>query len=555
MKRHTLILFILCNVLQSYASGIDSLFNMLDETLKHGAQYVERKQQTIDVARKKKELAHSLVEQYQINYELANLYLGFQYDSAYAYSRQCITIANTLTEVDLQQKATIHYANVLSSAGLFMEAEKALDSIGNITPDLSFLYHSSRERLYANLCDYHGTSGFVDAYSRRLAEEHQTAFRLLQPNVPLYYLYSFRNFESSGQWNKALEMAAKYASLTESGSQPHAVALGCIAEAYRHLHNTEKRKEYLILSAISDITSATKENVSMLQLAILLFDEGKVEQAHRYIKIALEDANFYNARFRNLQISRTLPIIEQAYQQTAATYKRTLLLCLACITLLCLFLAFVAVKLRSKTSRLTLLQSQLTEQNQHLKHLTEEQKKLVLLQSALNGEIEHKIKELSLLTGKYKEASRAKEEYIGHFLQMCSIYISKLNDYRKTINRKLIAGQYQELVAFTSSSKHIVAEKNELYKQFDSAFLRLYPTFLKQLNDLLLPEEQFEQKNGEGLSNELRITALLRLGITDTSQIADFLGYTSATVYTYRTKMRNRARNRDEFESDILRIG
>lgn len=555
MKRHILILFILCNVLQSNASSIDSLFYVLDETLNRGAQYVEKKQQTIEVAKKKKELARSPIEQYQTSYELANLYLGFQYDSAYVYSRWCMLIADTLKRVDLQQKAVIHYANVLSSAGLFMEAEKALDSIGNITPELSFLYHSSYERLYANLCDYHGTSGFVDTYSRRLKQAYQAAFRSLQPNDPLYYLYSFRNFESCGQWDKALEMAKKYASLTDEGSQSHAAALGCIAEAYGQLHNTDKRKEYLILSAISDVISATKENVSMLQLAILLFNEGRVEQAHRYIKIALEDANFYNARFRNLQISRTLPIIEHAYQQAGATYRKTLWLCLVCITLLSLFLTFVALKLRGKTKRLTLLQAQLTEQNQDLKHLAEEQKKLVLLQSTLNGEIEHKIKELSLLTGKYKEANRAKEEYIGHFLQMCSIYISKLNDYRKTINRKLIAGQYQELVAFTASSKHILAEKNELYKQFDVAFLRLYPTFVKQLNELLLPEEQFEQKNGEGLSNELRITALLRLGITDTSQIADFLGYTSATVYTYRTKMRNRARNRDDFEADILRIG
>lgn len=554
--RHLLFIYLfVCSALASNASETDSLFNRLNEKLKQSMQYVEKKKQTIYVTQKKQELAQSPSELFQINYELANLYLGFQYDSAYVYSRKCIEIANTLQQKEWKQKAAIHYANVLSSAGLFLEAKESLDSIGDVAPELSFLYYSAYERLYANLCDYHGAnSGFVSSYSQLLKQAYQAAFRSLQPNDPLYYLYSFRNFESLGQWDQALRMAEKYAELTEEGSQPHAAALGCMAEAYGYLGQEEKRKKYLILSAISDIQSATKENMSMLQLSILLFNEGDVDNARRYIKVALEDANFYNARFRNLQISKTLPIIEQAYEQAASAYKSKLLFCMACITLLCLFLAFIAMKLRGKTTKLTLLQAQLTTRNEELTHLTGEQKKLVMLLSTLNKEVESRNKELSLLTDKYREANHVKEEYIGHFLQLCSLYISKLNDYRKTINRKLIAGQYQELITYTSSQKHIVTEKNELYKQFDTAFLRLYPTFVKQLNELLLPEEQFEQKNGEGLSYELRIAALLRLGISDSSQIADFLGYTPATVYTYRTKMRNRAKDRDHFESNILRI-
>ena len=555
MKRLALLLFTLFGTLYASASEVDSLFHKLDETLAQSEYYVQKRQQRIDVIKKKKELTTLPEEQYQINYDLANLYLGFQYDSAYVYSLKCMEIAAMLPTEEPRQKAAIHYANVLSSAGLFLEAKEVLDRMNTLLPSLSYSYYSACERLYANLCDYHGNSGFVPLYGARLKEACRVAFQSLSANDPLYYLYSFRDFEADSQWEKALDMAVKYATLTEGDSQPHAVALGCMADAYSHLGDKEKQKECLILSAISDIASATKENASMLQLSILLFHEGEVNRAHRYIKVALEDANFYNARFRNLQISKTLPIIEAAYQQTATAYKQKLLFCLACITLLCLFLVFIAMKLRRKTTRLTHLQQQLTLQNKELTHFTEEQKKLVLLQSALNKEIEDRNRELSQLTGKYKEANRAKEEYIGHFLQMCSIYISKLNDYRKTINRKLMAGQYQDLVVFTSSQKHILTERHELYRQFDIAFLHLYPGFVKQLNELLLPDEQIEFKNGEGLGNELRIFALLRLGVTDSSQIADFLGYTLPTIYTYRTKMRNRAKDRDNFESDILRIG
>lgn len=555
MKKILLVLFMLCSVLPASAYQTDSLLQLLDHTMQQSAHYTEKKQQKIDVAKKKSELAQSPLEQFQSNFEIAKLYLGFQYDSACVYSQKSLDLAQKLKQKELQQKAMILHSDILSSAGLFVEAKELLDSIGQgVTPALSFSYYSSCERLYANLCDYHEDSEFVIKYRNLLKHAYQEAFYAVSPNTPLYYLYAFRISEINQEWDKALEMAGKYVSLTEEGSQPHAVALGCMAEVCKHLGDTEKREEYLIRSVMSDITSATKENSSLLQLAILLYNKGQVERAYRYIKAALEDANFYNARFRNLQVSKSLPIIENAYQQATAAYKRNLLIYLALIGVLCLLLIGIVLKLQTKNRKINTLRQQLTEQNQNLKHLTEEQKKLILLQSSLNKEIEYRNNELSIMTSKYKEVNHIKEEYLGHFLQMCSNYITKLNEYRKTINRKLIAGQYQELVSFTSSSKYILTEKEELYRQFDVAFLRLYPTFVRQLNELLLPDEQIELKSGESLSYELRICALLRLGITDSSRIAVFLGYTPSTVYTYRTKMRNRAKNRDNFETDILKI-
>lgn len=554
MKKILLVLFMLCSILPVFAHQIDSLLQLLDHTMQQSTHYIEKKQQKIDVAKKKLQLAQSPLEQFQNYYEIANLYLGFQYDSACVYSQKSLDIAHGLQQKELQQKAMILHADILSSAGLFVESKEILDSLERVPSTLSFPYYLSCERLYANLCDYHETSEFVVKYRNLLVHTYQEAFHAVLQNSPLHYLYAYRICEVNQEWDKALEMAEKYVGLTEEGSQPHAVALGCMAEVYKHLGNTEKREEYLIRSVMSDITSATKENSSMLQLAILQYDKGNVERAYRYIKAALDDANFYNARFRNLQVSKSLPIIENAYQQATATYKRNLLLYIALIGILCLSLIGIVIKLRTKNRKINTLRQQLTEQNRNLKHLAEEQKKLILLQSSLNKEIECRNNELSIMTSKYKEVNHIKEEYLGHFLQMCSNYIGKLNEYRKTINRKLIAGQYQELVSFTSSSKYILTEKDELYRQFDAAFLRLYPTFVQQLNELLLPDEQIELKSGESLSYELRICALLRLGITDSSRIAVFLGYTPSTVYTYRTKMRNRAKNRDNFEIDILKI-
>lgn len=555
MKKILLLLIMLGDILPHYAAQTDYLLESLDHTIQKSSYYAEKKLQIINVAKKKLELVQSPDEQFRNYYEIAALYLGFQCDSACVYSSKTLTLADMLDSKEIKQKALILHANILSSAGLFVEAKEVLDSMGIVAPALSQSYHSSCERLYANLCDYHQTSMYVGRYRGLLEDEYRQAFQSLQNDTPLYYLYAFRKHELNREWDRALEMALKYAGLTEEETQPHAVALACIAEVYERLGDTEKREEYLIRSVMSDIMSATKENSSMLQLAILLYHKGDVERAYRYIKVALEDANFYNARFRNLQVSRSLPILENAYRKATAAYRRNLMVYIAFISILCLSLIGIILKLRTKNRKINSLRQQLLEQNQNLAHLSGEQKKLILLQSALNKEIENRNHELSVMTARYKEVNHVKEEYLGYFLQMCSDYIRKLNDYRKTINRKLIAGQYQDLVSFTSSSKYILTEKEELYKQFDRAFQSLYPTFVQQLNELLLPEEQIELKAGESLNYELRICALLRLGITDSSKIAVFLGYTPSTVYTYRTKMRNRAKNRDNFETDILKIG
>lgn len=533
------------------ANSTDSLIYVLQQTMKHNQHYMEAWQNNIDTKKRKLKLPVDAELEYRLNYEIANLYLGFQYDSAYVYGKRCLAIAHKTKEKELCRQAEILYADILSSAGLFVEAKEILDRMEKAP---SFDYYTACERFYGNLCDYHSGSRLEEEYRHSLQETYRKIFRLLDPSDTYYYLYAYRIYAQSRQWKKALEMAREYVKLTKPGTQRHAVAQSCMSEAYKQSGDENESRNCLIRSAISDIVSATKENRSLFELALLLYEENAVEQAYECMLFALEDANFYNTRLRNVQISRSFPLIENAYRKITTEYARKLSVTIISILLLCLTMAGIIIKLRKKEKRICTLQAELQEQNSHLKHLTDEQQKLISLQASLNKEIECRNKELLRLTDNYKKANRLKEEYLGHFLQLCATHISKLNDYRKLINRKLVAGQYKELVSFTSSSKSIITEKDALYKQFDEAFLKLYPNFADQLNELLQPEYQIKHVAGEGMSVEMRMCALLRLGIHNSSDLADFLGYTPSTLYTYRTKMRNRAIDRDNFESDVMNL-
>jgi len=165
------------------------------------------------------------------------------------------------------------------------------------------------------------------------------------------------------------------------------------------------------------------------------------------------------------------------------------------------------------------------------------------------------MKKLSATQRNLKQANHIKEEYIGHFLNLCSIYIEKLDRFRSTVNRKITAGQAEELLKLTKSSQFAGVEQKEFYANFDNAFLHLYPNFVAEFNELLQPEERFVLKTGELLNTELRIFAIIRLGIDDSSKIANFLHYSINTIYTYRNKVKNKAINRDKFEEEILKIG
>jgi hypothetical protein len=284
------------------------------------------------------------------------------------------------------------------------------------------------------------------------------------------------------------------------------MAMG-VARAYGLINDSIHEEKYLIIAAMTDIQLAVKENEALLTLAGNIYRKGDIDRAYNYVKVALSDALFYNSRFRNAVISRIHPIIENTYLYRLEKQKKNLrfyfILTSSFAVTLIIMLDFVFIQTRA-----------ISRTRKNLKDMN---KKLVSLNKNLD------------------EANLIKEKYVGYFLNQCAIYINKLDEYRKFVNRKVKANQIDDL--YKSSSRPFERELEELYANFDKAFLNLYPNFVEEFNLLLNPQNRYKLEK-EQLNTEMRIFALIRLGITDVSQIAIFLHYSVQTIYNYKSKVK-----------------
>lgn len=296
-------------------------------------------------------------------------------------------------------------------------------------------------------------------------------------------------------------------------SNNYALACAFMAKIYRSEGNLQESMNYFALSAISDIRSSVKENQSIYDLSMLLYKEGDIEHAYKYIFTSLEDAAFCNAQMRVYNVSAMLPVIEQQHHDETKRHERMLMTYIIISLILLLGLA-IAVWFLIK-----------------------------------------QMKKLTRTRAKLKEANMTKDEYMGQFLELCSIYMKRLDSFTKMVNRKLTSGQTDDLIKMIKSQRFGDEQRSTFYKEFDNAFLKIYTTFVDDVNALLRPEERFDIDTPGTLNTELRIYALLRLGIEDSSKIAEFLRYSVNTIYAYRNKMKNRAVDRENFERDVMKIG
>ncbi len=336
-------------------------------------------------------------------------------------------------------------------------------------------------------------------------------------------------------------MLEAYQQKLSPDTRDYAVVTSILAFIYQSTGQREKQKEYLIKSAIADIRGVVKENNSLRALAELLYEEGQLQRADVYMKRSMEDANFYNARLRNVQASRMLPVIDHAYQVEKQKHQQVLQIFLVVTSLLTLFLACAVWYVIRQVKKLARARQDLLAMNEELKLLNERLIEVNQRQHETNNSL--------------TEANHIKEEYVGRFMGLCSTYIDKLEGYRRMLNKQAASGKVEELYKTLKSSRFIDEELKEFYQNFDNSFLSIFPDFVKRFNELLPEEERIIPKQDERLTTELRIFALIRLGITDSAKIAGFLRYSITTIYTYRSKLKNRSLCRDNFEEEVMKIG
>ena len=536
IKKYCFIFFILgtlfsCKKTDSHPDINEKLLRILDDKIKNKKYYEIKKKNHIQKL-KKEALLYKNND--SISYHLNNLiveeYLGYQCDSAYIYSDKNKEIANRSNNEIWLYKNLLQRSVLLSTTGLFVESKEILDHINPeaLPSTLRFSYNSAYECLYSNLSDYSGgDSPYKKIYQNKLADYYNSAYKALKPGDPFYYLFLSHKNRIENNWSQAEQNVNKFLETTHPGTRLHAIGSFCKAVIDAKLGNIESQERCLIYSAISDIESSTKENRSMQDLASILYQKGETVRAYKYIQSSLEDANFYNARFRNIQISKVQPIIEETYLQTINTQNKQLRWSIFLISILFAGLGITMYFIYKQLKMIAKSRNELSKTNSVLKSLN----------------------------NKLDEANHIKEEYIAFFIRQNSNYLEKFERYKKLISIRLSTGQLDKLSAMVNDKKNEEMDLNELYHNFDQAFLRIYPNFVNEVNKLLKKEEVYNLKEGT-LNTELRIFALIRLGINDTNQISEFLRYSLRTIYNYRSKVKAKSViENDEFEAKIMQIG
>ena len=298
-------------------------------------------------------------------------------------------------------------------------------------------------------------------------------------------------------------------------------------EAYVAKGDTARQVYYLARTAVHDMERSVREYASLHKLARLLHEQGDLDRAYAYLNCSMEDAVACHARLRSLEVTEIYPIIDRAYHDKEAHERAVVTGLLIVLSVLALLLVGAVVYLYRWMKKLAAMRRDLYQANRRL--------------HAANLSLE--------------QTGRIKEVYIARYLDRCVTYLDKLEQYRRSLEKLAMAAKTDALFKAIRSDQFLRDERKAFYRDFDRSFLDLFPRFVERFNNLLQEDGRVTPKAGELLNTELRIFALIRLGVTDTNSIAHFLGYSLATVYNYRSKMRNKAvGDKDKFEQEVMRI-
>lgn len=545
-KRYLLFVtsLLFCCLLQAQGQ-IDSLLVVLDRTIANTAQYEQARLKRIEEIKERfrTRKSTSLTEEYRINQQLYDEYEAYICDSARHYINRNIEIALQCNDSGWLNEAKMKKASILGKTGLYAEGVALLKSIDSkqLSKEQLIEYYITFEDIYLYHAEYAMDDEYQIEYLNKLYTYRDSVLQMVEEGSYQYITTYTPELLQQGRGDEAIEMLEAYHHKLSPDTRDYAVVTSILAFIYQSTGHREKQKEYLIKSAIADIRGVVKENNSLRALAELLYEEGQLQRADVYMKRSMEDANFYNARLRNVQASRMLPVIDHAYQVEKEKHQVILQVFLIVTSLLTLFLACAVWYVIRQVKKLARARQELLDMNEELKRLNEQLIEVNRKQHETNDSL--------------TEANHIKEEYVGRFMGLCSVYIDKLEGYRRMLNKQAASGKVEELYKTLKSSRFIDEELKEFYQNFDNSFLSIFPDFVKHFNELLPDEERIIPKQDERLTTELRIFALIRLGITDSAKIAGFLRYSITTIYTYRSKLKNRSLYRDNFEEEVMKIG
>jgi tetratricopeptide (TPR) repeat protein len=505
----------------------DSLVHQLDVTIEKREVFLKQKFEKIDELKSqtRRMTGETLFNQYVKIYEE---YKSFIYDSAFRYARKMQYVAYESHNQKNIFNARIKLGFVLVSSGLFTEAVDTLRKVKseNLSDSAKVDFFYLMARTCYDLCDFNRDDFYSWRYAERGHAYIDSALSLLSPKSSQYYLmYGIKNVRQQNIKEAQIAFEKMIGDFNLNDGD-FAVAASTLSFIYMFSNEPVKAKEMLIRAAIADIRFCTKETLVTLNLADMLYKEGEIEKAYKYVKIALEDANFYGARHRKVQVAAVFPIIEGQQLSMVESKRKMLLLYATVITILSVLLIALAVVIYRQFKNLQAAKKLISEANDSL------------------TEINHQL----------FDANKIKEEYIWYYFTTTAEYITKLDGLKKTLDLKLMTKKIDD-IRFTVDNINIKKERDDLYHNFDSVFLKLFPDFVTTFNSFFKEEDRIVLKDGQLLNTELRIFALVRMGINDHEKIAKILDYSVTTIYTYKTRIRNKSiLPNDEFEKQIMTI-
>lgn len=548
MKKNCLLCFLLFFSCHSALAGesLDSLLNVLDKTIKEADTYVQIKENKLHELKKEARKTPPVsVERYHLNNDIYLEYKAYSSDSALHYLNENMLLARQLNDKERELKIQLELSYLLSSIGMYMEAADILNSIDRQTLPSSLLgyYYTCYEHVYFEAEAAQPRYKMFASRYVKLSHAYRDSMQItLDPSSATYLWLRETQLREAGKYDEALEFSDRRLAESSFGTPQYALVAYQRFRLFESMGKKDEHLYYLVLSAISDVRSAIKEQSSLMVLAQELNRKGDLKRAYDYINFSWEISQFYKTRLRSWMNITPLSMINGNYQDIIKQQNRELLIYIVCVALLALLLVIALIYIYRQMKALSIAKKGLQEVNERL--------------FSLNEELEEVNRHLRSTNLELSESNLIKEAYIARFFKLCSVYVDRLQAYRKLVNKKLQRGQVAELLKMTHLSNDIVTvEVQELYANFDSAFLHLFPNFVESLNALLLPDEQIVLKPDELLNTELRIFALIRLGIKDSSQIAELLHYSVNTIYNYRSRVKTKARvSRDDFEDLVAKI-
>ena len=538
MKRIWFIALLLTQTVMVMAQDKEQLYETLDSLIAHyDEQTAEKERRIKSIKDGVSGISLTPEQRFELNMRLYDEYIAYKYDSAYYYIQQNVEQLRGTDDRDRFAASAVRMAHILSVTGLFNMARELMDEINpevlDVQQRVDYYTQQSELNLYrSEMAQY--TPFFSEYISK--AQYYRQLIIQIAPKDSYDYIFNQATYIcETGDEDKAIQMLEDYLPQLKRGTRTYGIVTSTLAYFYQRKENKAQQEHYLLLSAISDEIGAIRENNSLRSLSEVLMARGESDNAYRYLFQSFREAQFYGSRLRLMQMGRIAPQVMQLYDEERSQTQRltnAILIIISIVSLLLIAGIFYTLKLIRKNRA---AHRQILEMNKTLSQQNET---------------------ISSINNQMKEANRIKEEYIGRFLELNSIMIERGERRLKLFNRLARERKLEELYAELKATEPVANSIRDFHQHFDEAFLNIFPDFIAHVNQLLMEEYQFES-TGEGvkkLTTELRILALVRLGINDNQKIADILRSSITTIYTYRSKLKAKAINKESFEDDVRKI-